>query len=75
MTPKTASVMVVYFCHVAVQERLCKLSAFGPAFTTYLVTFVLLQSLVVESVVARDTSSQEAVKGGAWRCCHSSWDV
>ena len=55
-TPKTASVMVALMLF-AMSTRMSanvfvKLSAFGPAFTTYLVTFVLLQSLVVESVVA-----------------------
>ncbi|CAL6337763.1 unnamed protein product [Bathycoccus prasinos] len=55
-TPKTASVIVALMLF-AMSTRtsadvFVKLSAFGPAFTTYLVAFVLLQSLVVENVVA-----------------------
>jgi hypothetical protein len=55
-TPKTASVMVALLLFVmstrTSADVFVKLSAFGPAFTTYLVAFVLLQSLVVEKVVA-----------------------
>jgi hypothetical protein len=55
-TPKTASVIVALMLF-AMSTRtsadvFVKVSAFGPAFTTYLVAFVLLQSLVVENVVA-----------------------
>ena len=55
-TPKTASVMVALMLFVmstrTSADVFVKLSAFGPAFTTYLVAFVLLQSLVEEKVVA-----------------------
>jgi hypothetical protein len=55
-TPKTASVIVALMLFGmstrTSADVFVKLSAFGPAFTTYLVAFVLLQSLVVENVVA-----------------------